>query len=148
VAPWPAALGLFVCMLATGAHAEPGAAEHAGVEAFLAGYFERWSAADIEAYGETFHPAAVVYHVDDAGRARRQDLRDFLRGQRRAHQRSPGMAEVPLAMDIEEQRPGFVRALVHWELRQGQRRERGYDHFFLLRGEEGWRILSLVFHGE
>jgi hypothetical protein len=51
-------------------------------------------------------------------------------------------------MDIEEQRPGFVRALVHWELREGDRRERGYDHFFLRREDGTWRILSLVFHGE
>ena len=141
-------LCLLLCLLAPGAHAELAAAERAEVEAFLHGYFARWSAADIDGYGETFHATAVVHHVDASGRATRQDLQDFLRGQRRAHQRAPGMTEVPLAMDIEEQRPGFVRALVHWELRQGARRERGYDHFFLLREAQGWRILSLVFHGE
>lgn len=143
-----AALCLVACLLAAGAHAELDAAARSEVRDFLVGYFERWSEADIDGYGATFHPTAVVHHVGASGQVRRQDLREFLRGQRRAHQRSPGMTEAPLAMDIEEQRPGFVRALVHWELRQGGRRERGYDHFFLLREGEGWRILSLVFHGE
>ena len=143
-----AALCVGSCLLATSAQAKLGAAQRAQIEALLDAYFERWSAADIDAYGETFHPTAVVHHVDAAGRASRQGLAEFLRGQRRAHERSPGMTEVPLAMDIEEQRPGFVRALVHWELRRGPQRERGYDHFFLLAEDGEWRILSLVFHGD
>jgi anti-sigma factor RsiW len=144
----PVALGLLACLLVASAQAELEDAERAAVERLLEAYFERWSAADFDGYGALFHPTAVIHHVDDAGRTTRQALRAFLRGQRRAHARSPGRTEVPLSMDIEEQRPGFVRALVHWELREGDRRERGYDHFFLRREDGTWRILSLVFHGE
>lgn len=143
-----ALLGLLACLLTADVRAALDAAQRGEVEAFLQGYFARWSAADMDGYGETFHPSAVVHFVDPAGRVTRQTLEDFLRGQRLAHTRAPGMTEVPLAMDIEEERPGFIRALVHWELRRGGRRERGYDHFFLLRDGADWRILTLVFHGE
>lgn len=141
-------LCLLPCLWAPGAGADLDAAERAGVEAFVTHYFERWSAADMEGYGATFHPEAAVFFVDDQGRTTRQDLGPFLRGQRRAHAAAPGMIEVPLSVEIDEARPGFVRALVRWELRRGKGIERGYDHFFLLRTEARWRILTLVFHGE
>lgn len=111
-------------------------------------YFRTWSAADIETYGATFHPQAVVYHVAEDGRVNRSDLAPFLRGQRRAHAISPGMREYPLSVDLRLATRDHASALVHWELDRGSEIVRGYDHFHFLRTDDGWRVLSIVFHDE
>lgn len=119
------------------------------LEAFLERYFGSWSAQDMEAYRDCFHPRATIHHIDHDGRVTMQRLDDFIAGQRAGHARSPErMVEVPLWHRVD---PGLKAVQVHvrWHLTAGQREVLGRNHYTLQRGgEHGFQIINLVFYGE
>jgi len=116
------------------------------IRTFIQHYFKTWSDADIDAYGACFHPQAAVYFLGPAQAVKRHELQPFLDSQRTFHETSPHPTrEVPESIEItHEQR--LARVLVRWKLTSKTREKQGYDHFYLLKTDAGWQILTLIFY--
>lgn len=121
--------------------------DEAEVRTLIDRYFERWSAQDIQGYGECFDPGAVVQLIDGAGHVRSASLDSFLESQRRAHQvAAEPMVETAESVDIAWA-DRLAHVVVRWKLRKGKAAEEvGYDHFTLRRVDGRWRIVNLVFY--
>jgi hypothetical protein len=118
------------------------------VREFLNTYFSTWSAADMEGYGDCFHPLARIMFVAPDGATRSDGLTDFLHGQKIGHARSrEPMTEVPTSMNIIMEDRG-AQALVRWKLTKGEEIVTGTDLFTLVSTPKGWKILSLVFYND
>lgn len=124
---------------------EPDDPRRAGVETFINLYFSSWSDRDLETYGECFAPGSCVQYVED-DRILLYQLQPFLDLQARVHRQSPErLRETPESIDIRFERD-LARVVVYWKLTAGSRMEFGYDHFTLLKGSEGWKIVNLIFY--
>jgi hypothetical protein len=122
--------------------------DDAAIRAFLTRYFETWSGRDMEGYGACFDPQARILFVAKDGGIVSEGTVDFLHGQKLAHEQSQSpMSERALEMKIQGDTK-VVQAVVPWVLSRGSKEERGTDFFTLRRGAMGWKIVSLVFHGE
>ena len=138
-----AAFVLATCSKAGSAHPQEPA-----VASFLDHYFASWSAKDMEAYGECFHPQARISFVMPNGEPHTEGLTDFLHGQKLSHaQTTEPMVEVPtdkkITMDSR-----VAHAAVRWRLTKGSEIVTGTDFFTLVKTNGGWRILSLVFYND
>lgn len=120
-------------------------ANEAGVDQLINQYFDVWSAGDMDAYEQTFHPDAVIYFLTPAGGVHRFDVAPFVATQKSIkNSASVPSKEIPLEIKITtEGDTAHVRVL--WELTTGAERRTGIDYFVLVRSNAGWRILSLIF---
>lgn len=126
---------------------QPPQGHEAEVRALISRYFERWSAQDIDGYGECFDPGATVQLLDGVGRVQTASLDRFLESQRQAHR----LAAEPMVETAESVEISWADRLAHvvvrWKLRKGKAAEEvGYDHFTLRRVDGRWRIVNLVFY--
>ena len=122
--------------------------DEAAVRSFLERYFSTWSARDMEGYGACFHPSARITFMAGEGRVNTDTLTEFLAGQTLGHQRSPvPMTEVADSMEIHmDERAALAR--VAWTLTNGAERSTGIDHFSLIKTEQGWKIIHLLFYAD
>ncbi len=126
---------------ATSAHPD-----EAAVRSFLERYFSTWSAQDMVGYGECFSNEARVFYAEKSGALTSQGKIDFLHGQEMAHTKSTEkMTEVPNVMAISGD-SRIAQAGVKWTLTKGSTSETGLDYFTLRKGDDGWKIVSLVFY--
>ena len=123
-------------------------ADDAKIRTFLASYFTTWSAGDLKAYGSCFHAQAQVTYQAPGGQVISMPLNDFLQSQRLAHQqaRTP-MTEKPLEMSIQGDER-VVQAAVKWVLTKDAVETLGTDFFTLIRVDNEWKIVALIFYGE
>ncbi len=122
--------------------------DDAKIRAFLEHYFATWSAKEMDAYGDCFHPQARVMFVSKDGSVDSQGLSDFLYGQKLGHEKSAEpMVEKPLTMEIMGDAV-VVQAKVTWLLTKGKAETRGVDYFTLKREGGGWKIAALVFYNQ
>ena len=131
-----------------GVAADPPAADamKAEVTELLQRYFHTWSSQDMERYGQCFMPQAAVQVIDQNGKLVTMPLAPFLRSQQEAHRRSANpMIETPESIEVRFDAK-LAHALVYWKLVDGQRVDRGYDHFTLMRSGGQWRIANLIFY--
>ena len=142
-------LGAMLCLVGVSCDRAPVPAPHPdepAVRAFLERYFSTWSSQDMDGYGGCFAPEARVTYVEKGGALSSQGLTDFLHGQKMGHELSKvPMKEVPLVMQISGDMR-VAQAAVSWKLTKGDVVERGWDYFTLRKGQDGWRIVSLVFY--
>ena len=117
-----------------------------GIEAFLAEYFSSWNEARWEDYGALFDPRAAISFVRNGKVVSRQDRKVFLAGQRRARRSARATVHERMTSFQAEADATAARVTVQWVLREGARERAGVDHFVLVRGAGGWRIVVLVFY--
>jgi len=119
--------------------------EKPAVQAAVEHYFSSWSARDMTAYENAFHPDAIIFFCGKDGRVDRSPVQPFVEGQKQAHAQSPvAMNEVPDSIEIAT-RGDYATAFTHWKLTIGEKIETGTDAFTLVKTKGGWKILSLVF---
>lgn len=120
------------------------------VRAFLTKYFLVWSEKNIVAYQDLFEKSAVVHFVDETGKVVAWPLPPFIESQRQAHLAAPApMIETAERMEISLSPDGrAAQAAVKWKLVEGHKTTIGWDHFTLLRRDNRWFILNLVFYKE
>ena len=144
----PCLLALLCTGLVSCGQAGPAHPEEPAVRTFLERYFSTWSAADMDGYGDCFHPLARIVFVGTNGEVRSQGLTDFLHGQKMGHaSANEPMTEVPTAMDITLEDRG-AQARVRWKLTKGGGIVTGTDFFTLVSTPKGWKIISLVFYND
>lgn len=121
-----------------------------GVRSFLTTYFQVWSEKKMDAYADLFEKSAVVHFVDEGGRVVAWPLPPFIESQRQAHAAAPApMVETAERMEIYLSPDGrAAQAAVKWKLVEGDKVTVGWDHFTLLRRDNRWFILNLVFYKE
>jgi hypothetical protein len=126
---------------------DPAVAE---VEGALDHYFTAWSEGDMEAYGATFLPEAVIQQRQADGSLLTLARDPFVAGQLQAKSgQGAAMREHPLSKKVQISPDGMTaHAAVHWKLVDGPRTQTGWDHFTLLRDAGEWRILHLLFYAE
>lgn len=140
-----APIGLLLSSCGQAATPHPNEGE---VRTFLNRYFSTWSAADMDGYGDCFHPLARVIFMGQKGEAKSEGLTDFLHGQKMGHAASnEPMTEVPTSMSITMEDRG-AQALVRWKLTKGSTTVTGTDLFTLVFTPKGWKIMSLVFYND
>ena len=141
-------LALIGPLLSSCGHASSSHPEEPAVRSFLGRYFSTWSAADMEGYGNCFHPLARIVFVGRNGESRSEGLTDFLHGQKMGHASSTeAMTEVPTSMSITMEDRG-AQALVRWKLTKGNSIVTGTDLFTLVSTPKGWKIMSPVFYND
>ncbi|MFM7181924.1 MAG: nuclear transport factor 2 family protein [Verrucomicrobiales bacterium] len=120
------------------------------VRAFLTKYFQVWSEKRIDAYQDLFEKGAVVHFVDESGRVVAWPLPPFIESQRQAHAAAVApMVETAERMEIHISPDSrAAQAAVKWKLVEGDKVTIGWDHFTLLRRDNRWFILNLVFYKE
>ena len=120
------------------------------VRAFLTKYFQVWSEKKIDAYQDLFEKGAVVHFVDESGQVVAWPLPPFIESQRQSHAAAPApMVETAERMEIHISPDGrAAQAAVKWKLVEGDKTTLGWDHFTLLRRDNRWLILNLVFYKE
>ena len=120
------------------------------VRAFLTKYFLVWSEKKMDAYQDLFEKSAVVHFVDESGKVVAWPLPPFIESQRQAHAAAPApMIETAERMEIHLSPDGrAAQAAVKWKLVEGHKVTIGWDHFTLLRRDNRWFILNLVFYKE
>jgi len=137
--------GVFA-LVAVAADPQPADAKKAEVTELIQRYFHTWSSQDLERYGQCFMPQAAVQVIDQNGKLVTMPLAPFLRSQQEAHRRSANpMVETPESIEVRFDAK-LAHALVSWKLVDGQRIEKGYDHFTLMRSGGQWRIANLIFY--
>ena len=102
---------------------------------------ERW--AD---YGALFDPRAAISFVRNGKVVSRQDRKVFLAGQRRYRRTARVTVHERMTSFQAATDPTAARVTAYWVLREGDRERAGVDHFVLVRGAGGWRIVVLVFY--
>lgn len=108
-------------------------------------YFRVWSAQNMEAYRECFHPAAVINFVNGDGAPVPSGLGPFVEGQRQAHANSNIlMREIPLSKDTKVD-GSVAQSVVRWKLFNEGGEQTGTDYFTFLKTKNGWKIISLIF---
>lgn len=108
-------------------------------------YFRVWSVQDMDGYRDCFHPAAVIYFIDENGLPRPSGLEPFVEGQRLSHQSSKVvMREIPLEK-VTEIDGNIARSRVRWKLFSERGEEVGTDYFTYLKTKNGWKIINLIF---
>jgi pyroglutamyl-peptidase len=116
------------------------------VRAFVEHYFKSWSDQDMDAYDSCFLPEAIIQYVDDRGAVKNTSKRPFVASQREVHRNSDVRnVEVPETIDVRME-GRLAHAVVFWKLTSGQRIQKGYDHFTVMKREGKWRIINLVFY--
>ena len=109
-------------------------------------YFKSWSNQDLVRYGQCFMPQAAIQMIDPHRGLITMPLTPFLQSQQQAHQASPNkMNETPESVKIRFD-ANLAHALVYWKLVDGERLEYGYDHFTLMKSDDKWRIVNIVFY--
>ena len=120
------------------------------VRTFLTRYFKVWSDRDMAAYEALFDPTAVVHFVDKSGKVIAIPRPPFIQSQRESH----ASATVPMTEHAERMEihlspdARVAQAAVKWKLVHGDKITQGWDHFTLLRRDDAWHILNLVFYEE
>lgn len=116
------------------------------VEKFVRHYFRSWSDGDMDAYGDCFAPKAYIQYLDSDDRLT-STPRDLFVAQQRDYQKSARVraTEVPESIEIQFEAK-LARAVVYWKLTAGSRTEFGYDHFTLMKQNDKWQIVNLVFY--
>lgn len=118
------------------------------IEELTKKYFEFWSNAKMEEYGNLFHSKAVIYYRDRFTQdVSSENLETFLRNQTQA-QLNPQtrMTEIPLNIQVELAGEDTAMVTVYWKLSAGYRTIFGYDHFIWAKLGEDWKIISLFFY--
>ena len=120
------------------------------VRAFLTKYFLVWSEKKMGDYEDLFDKSAIVHFVDESGKVVDWPLGPFIDSQRQAHAAAPApMIETAERMEISISPDGrAAQAAVKWKLVEGHKVTVGWDHFTLLRRDNRWFILNLVFYKE
>ena len=109
-------------------------------------YFKSWSNQDLVRYGQCFMPQAAIQMIDPQRGLITMPLTPFLQSQQQAHQASPNkMTETPELVKIRFD-ANLAHALVYWKLVDGERLEYGYDHFTMMKSDDKWRIVNIVFY--
>lgn len=119
----------------------------ADLEPFLASYFATWSAGDMDAYKDHFHPRAMIYLIKSGEVLTAMPRDPFVDGQEavRAGSKNPGVEKMTSFEAQEDRVAASVTA--EWELVQGDERTVGVDRFTLMRDEQWrWKIISLLFY--
>jgi pyroglutamyl-peptidase len=115
------------------------------VRRFIETYFRTWSAGEMDQYAACFHAGAVIQFVDKE-RIRTQLAPQFLAEQRQYQSGTSRSMEVPLSAEVRFE-GAIARAIVRWKLLGSNGRTKyGYDHFTLIRQENGWKIANLLFY--
>ncbi len=116
------------------------------VRTFVEHYFKSWSDQKMDAYDLCFLPEAVIQYIDDRGNVKNSAKRPFVNSQREVHRNSDVRnIEVPETIDVRLE-GRLAHAVVFWKLTSGNRVQKGYDHFTLMKREGKWRIISLIFY--
>ncbi len=116
------------------------------VRAFVEHYFKSWSDQEMDAYDQCFLPEAVIQYIDDRGNVKNSAKRPFVSSQREVHRNSDVRnIEVPETIDVRME-GRLAHAVVFWKLTSGNRVQKGYDHFTLMKREGKWRIINLIFY--
>ncbi len=118
--------------------------------AFVENYFEVWSAGDMEGYRNLFDTEAVIQFIAPGHDVKTMARDPFIETQVQAHRNAATpMREYPLSSEFLVSRNDRVaQASVRWELAKDSGRVRGWNHFTIIRGPDGWRILHLVYYAE
>ena len=116
------------------------------VRTFVDRYFRSWSDQDMNTYDSCFLPEAVIQFIDDRAPSRRRARR----GSSPSSERCTGESvernvEVPESVEVRLE-GRLAHAVVIWKLTSGERVQKGYDHFTLLKPEGKWRIVNLTFY--
>ena len=128
------------------APAAPVNPERAAVEKLVRNYFKSWSEQRMRDYADCFAENAVIQEVDD-GDVRTQLKDPFVVEQTNYHRIAVFKAvEVPVQTSISFEAE-LARVVVYWKLTAGPRVQYGYDHFTLVKVNEDWKIVNLVFYG-
>jgi ketosteroid isomerase-like protein len=121
------------------------------LEQFLRTYFSSWSAGDMAAYADHFHPDATIVAIGD-GRVTSSLRRDrFVAGQADLRARSPNQARERMLSFTAREDATAATVVAQWELTGSSRDPTGVilgvNRFTLMRDERGaWRIIALVFY--
>ncbi len=116
------------------------------VRTFVDRYFRSWSDQDMNTYDSCFLPEAVIQFIDDRGAITSKGKTRFVSEQREVHRRSVERnVEVPESVEVRLE-GRLAHAVVIWKLTSGERVQKGYDHFTLLKREGKWRIVNLTFY--
>ncbi|MFM7037636.1 MAG: nuclear transport factor 2 family protein [Planctomycetaceae bacterium] len=128
------------------APAAPVNPERAAVEKLVRNYFKSWSEQRMRDYADCFAENAVIQEVDD-GDVRTQLKDPFVVEQTNYHRIAVFKAvEVPVQTSISFEAE-LARVVVYWKLTAGPRVQYGYDHFTLVKVNQDWKIVNLVFYG-
>ncbi|MEY3174220.1 MAG: Pyrrolidone-carboxylate peptidase [Planctomycetota bacterium] len=124
----------------------PANPERAAVEKLVRNYFKSWSDQRMRDYADCFAENAVIQEVD--GDDVRTQLKDpFVAEQTNYHRIAVFRAvEVPVQTSISFEAE-LARVVVYWKLTAGPRVQYGYDHFTLMKVNQEWKIVNLVFYG-
>jgi hypothetical protein len=132
--------------------ADPGSAEkkiddlrRQEIEELIRRYFRTWSSQDMKGYGECFLDNACIQFIDAQGKIEPSNLPAFLAYQAELLRAGQQETEVPESIDIRFEAK-LARVVVYWKLTVGARQVFGYDHFTLLKRNEKWGIVNLVFY--
>jgi len=130
----------------TAAPASPVNPERAAVEKLVRNYFKSWSDQRMRDYADCFAENAVIQEVD-SGKVRTQLKDPFVAEQTNYHRIAVFRAvEVPVQTSITFEAE-LARVVVYWKLTAGPRVQYGYDHFTLVKVDQDWKIVNLVFYG-
>lgn len=130
----------------TAAPASPVNPERAAVEKLVRNYFRSWSDQRMRDYADCFAENAVIQEVD-GGDVRTQLKDPFVAEQTNYHRIAVFRAvEVPVQTSINFEAE-LARVVVYWKLTAGPRVQYGYDHFTLVKVDQDWKIVNLVFYG-
>jgi pyroglutamyl-peptidase len=128
------------------APAAPVNPERAAVEKLVRNYFKSWSEQRMRDYADCFAENAVIQEVD-GGDVRTQLKDPFVVEQTNYHRIAVFKAvEVPVQTSISFEAE-LARVVVYWKLTAGPRVQYGYDHFTLVKVNQDWKIVNLVFYG-
>jgi hypothetical protein len=117
----------------------------AAVEELIHRYFRTWSNQDIQGYGECFRSNSSIQFIDEQGKIAQFALPEFLADQNEVFRGGQHEIEVPESINIRFE-SDLARVVVAWKLTVGSKEVLGYDHFTLLKRDDKWGIVNLVWY--